>query len=40
MRVVETRRPEAVAVRTMFLVYLVFITAGITYFTIIGLTHH
>jgi hypothetical protein len=26
--------------RAMFLIYVVVITAGITYFTIIGLTHH
>jgi hypothetical protein len=26
--------------RAMFLIYLVFIVAGLTYFTVIGLTHH
>jgi hypothetical protein len=26
--------------RAMFLAYLLLITAGLTYFTIIGLTHH
>jgi len=26
--------------RTLFITYLVLITAGLTYFTVIGLTHH
>ena len=28
------------AMRTMFLAYLVVIVAGLTFFTIVGLTHH
>jgi hypothetical protein len=28
------------AVRAMFITYLLVIVAGLTYFTIIGLTHH
>jgi hypothetical protein len=26
--------------RAMFVIYLTFVVAGITYFTVIGLTHH
>ena len=28
------------AMRTMFLTYLLLIVAGLTYFAVIGLTHH
>ena len=28
------------SMRAMFVVYLVIIVAGLTYFTLIGLTHH
>jgi hypothetical protein len=28
------------AMRTMFIAYLLLIVAGLTYFTVIGLTHH
>jgi hypothetical protein len=28
------------AVRTIFITYLLVIVAGLTYFTVVGLTHH
>jgi hypothetical protein len=31
---------QRAVMRTMFTLYLVFIVLGITYFTVIGLTHH
>jgi hypothetical protein len=32
--------PEVIAMRAMFIGYLVLIVSGITYFSVIGLTHH
>jgi hypothetical protein len=34
------RRGYAPRMRAMFVIYLVFIVVGLTYFTVIGLTHH